>query len=41
MNKDEKNINKPIYIYLILVFSVCYGLGFIELITKTGKEAAF
>lgn len=41
MNKDEKNINKPIYIYLILVFSVCYGLGFIELITKTGNVYNF
>ena len=32
-----KEYNKPIYTYLIFVFLITYGLGFIELITKTGK----
>lgn len=41
MNKEEKNLNKPIYIYLIIVFAVCYGLGFIEFMTKTGKAYSF
>ncbi len=35
MNKKE--LNKPIYIYLIIVFSVCFTPGIIERITQTGR----
>ena len=34
---EKKDTNKAIATYLLLVFGVCYLLGLLELVTKTGK----
>lgn len=36
-----KENNKAIRLYLLLLFTVCYGLGIIELLTNTGKAYEF
>lgn len=39
--KKVKENNKAIRLYLLLLFTVCYGLGIIELLTNTGKAYEF
>ncbi|MDE7176426.1 MAG: CPBP family intramembrane metalloprotease [Lachnospiraceae bacterium] len=34
---NQKNRKDPIKIYLGLIFFICYGLGFLEFVTGTGK----
>lgn len=39
--KKGKECKRPIRIYLVLIFFICYGLGILELVTGTGRVYYF